>query len=262
MSGLLRRLANRARSGRGRAVHAMARMPYAPPPLLHESEMRRSVKVPTPPRESESVTPIIATPATPDPSHVPEPVDEQDHRKSQPPQPVKPIIGHDPPRNHPPRPVESIDVPSEATADQQATGEQGETEPERPIPTNKDRVPDEIVPPEYRERFVMIINDAEALPAETVPNEIVTEFPPLKASMKSRGKGPGPTNGQRKHIRGRLPKASPANDHEPDEVHVHIGRIEVTAITEKAPPKPIRRAEREPMSLEEYLEKRRQGRST
>jgi hypothetical protein len=42
----------------------------------------------------------------------------------------------------------------------------------------------------------------------------------------------------------------------PSEVHVHIDRVEVTAVREAPPPQPPRPERRKPMSLDEYLSKR------
>jgi len=50
--------------------------------------------------------------------------------------------------------------------------------------------------------------------------------------------------------------AARASAHEPSEVHVHIGRIEVTAVHEAPPAREKKRAARQPMSLEAYLAKR------
>ncbi len=50
--------------------------------------------------------------------------------------------------------------------------------------------------------------------------------------------------------------AARASVHEPAEVHVHIGRIEVTAVHEAPPTREEKRAARQPMSLEAYLAKR------
>lgn len=41
------------------------------------------------------------------------------------------------------------------------------------------------------------------------------------------------------------------------EVHIHIGRIEVTALQEAPPPKPVTRERAQPMSLETYLDRRK-----
>jgi len=46
---------------------------------------------------------------------------------------------------------------------------------------------------------------------------------------------------------------------ESTEVHVHIGRIEVTAVPESSPTRPARRPRREPMSLDDYLAQRQRG---
>jgi hypothetical protein len=47
---------------------------------------------------------------------------------------------------------------------------------------------------------------------------------------------------------------------ETTEVHVHIGRIEVTAMHEPAPAKPAAARRPAPMSLDDYLAKRHGGR--
>ncbi|QID17622.1 hypothetical protein G3580_08175 [Nitrogeniibacter mangrovi] len=46
---------------------------------------------------------------------------------------------------------------------------------------------------------------------------------------------------------------------EPNEVHVHIGRIEVTAVQEAAAPKARPKRGQAPMSLDDYLARRRRG---
>jgi hypothetical protein len=43
---------------------------------------------------------------------------------------------------------------------------------------------------------------------------------------------------------------------EPSEVHIHIGRIEVTAVHEAAPPRRLPAPRPSPMSLDAYLAKR------
>ncbi len=45
----------------------------------------------------------------------------------------------------------------------------------------------------------------------------------------------------------------------PNEVHVHIGRIEVTAVQESPQPKPRQKRGQAPLSLDDYLAKRRGG---
>ena len=53
------------------------------------------------------------------------------------------------------------------------------------------------------------------------------------------------------------PDRRPAGD-PPTDVHVHIGRIEVTAVQDAAAPKPTARHGRPPMSLDDYLARRQQ----
>ncbi len=50
-----------------------------------------------------------------------------------------------------------------------------------------------------------------------------------------------------------------AASNSPNEVHVHIGRIEVIALQPEAAPKPKPRAARQPMSLADYLDRGRQN---
>lgn len=67
----------------------------------------------------------------------------------------------------------------------------------------------------------------------------------------------------------RLPGASSAFDARPqpgqagpaatDEIHIHIGRIEVTAVQEAAAPRSRERAATAPMSLQDYLDRRNRG---
>ena len=57
----------------------------------------------------------------------------------------------------------------------------------------------------------------------------------------------------------RQPLATPATAAEPTEVHVHIGRIEVTAITQPQPAKPAARQRTQPLSLDAYLARRKES---
>jgi hypothetical protein len=60
---------------------------------------------------------------------------------------------------------------------------------------------------------------------------------------------------------GRPPaRTSPSQTAAADEIHIHIGRIEVTAVHEPPTPASHRKPKgREPMSLDDYLAKRRQA---
>ena len=54
------------------------------------------------------------------------------------------------------------------------------------------------------------------------------------------------------------PSAGPAErQREPDEVHVHIGRIEITAVQPPAPAKRASRKGQAPLSLDDYLARRK-----
>ncbi|MGC2637822.1 MAG: hypothetical protein WA294_11635 [Acidobacteriaceae bacterium] len=54
-----------------------------------------------------------------------------------------------------------------------------------------------------------------------------------------------------------LPRAERAE--EPDEIQIHIGRIEVTAVPPPAAARPVTRPERRSVNLDEYLKQRRGG---
>lgn len=56
----------------------------------------------------------------------------------------------------------------------------------------------------------------------------------------------------------RQPLATPATASEPTEVHVHIGRIEVTAITQPQAQKRAARERSQPLSLDAYLARRKE----
>lgn len=54
-------------------------------------------------------------------------------------------------------------------------------------------------------------------------------------------------------------KTDPVSESEPTEIHVHIGRIEVTAVQEGPTKKPKASPGPKPMSLDEYLARRKRG---
>jgi len=66
---------------------------------------------------------------------------------------------------------------------------------------------------------------------------------------------------------GTIPTQNPAGlsdsaaSQEPNEVHVHIGRIEVTATTQAAPSGPKTRESTPPLSLDDYLARRQREQS-
>jgi hypothetical protein len=83
------------------------------------------------------------------------------------------------------------------------------------------------------------------------PNPLIPAFRPRATSTPSAQQRPGPqaSSGQIDHT------AVTA----PDEIHVHIGRIEVTAVQEAPKPKAREQRGQAPMSLDDYLAKRQRG---
>lgn len=75
---------------------------------------------------------------------------------------------------------------------------------------------------------------------------------PLPATLLS----PRPVTGRPLTVSA-APTTAAAPSQQPDEVHIHIGRIEVTAVQESASSKRETRKGRAPLSLDDYLSKRK-----
>lgn len=97
---------------------------------------------------------------------------------------------------------------------------------------------------------------ASAIGADTDAHALAPLFAAQSGSHKPPGASAATSAGGQPTLSNRLPEAQP-RDRVPNEVHVHIGRIEVTALPEAPAAKPRARG-RQPMSLDEYLA-RRQG---
>jgi len=83
------------------------------------------------------------------------------------------------------------------------------------------------------------------------PTPLIPAFRPQATSTPSAQQRPGPqaSSGLTGH----------AAETAPDEIHVHIGRIEVTAVQEAPKPKARAQHGQAPMSLDDYLAKRQRG---
>lgn len=270
MSGLFTRLANQAR-GRAATLHAPARLPFAPAPEALE-------KTPDPPHEqpvsdeaNDAPAPLVATPATALARPELAPVDDASGlvRSTQ-----SPAI-HDPSITHTPQPASA--AAAEAPDDTVNT-------PDNTTPTARhaDRRPARQTDTLKTAQTQTAHRDAAAAPmASTKPEDAPDDHTPTTSARRDRAAvtttamrfefdpptpllparhpaaatqppGPAPSS----------PRAARESTERLPDVHVHIGRIEVTAVPE-APPKPRAkpRTGRAPMSLDEYIA-RRERRST
>lgn len=250
MSGLLRRLARHAQSASRPTIHAMARLPYMPAPALlpvDDADVRAPTMAPTaapamsPPPASAEPAPAAPAPQsmpTPQPATVRNPIHRAaiDDRGAEArlASPVSqadrlpPALMPAAPTDRPADPATSPVVPDAEHATERA----GAAAP-TPLYGHPQATPQPQPPPATRPA----IHDARALPDALLP----PSPPPARATTAAVGAHP----------------PAPAAD-TPTEVHVHIGRIEVTAVHAPAAPRPAARSGRAPMSLDEYLA-RRQG---
>lgn len=81
------------------------------------------------------------------------------------------------------------------------------------------------------------------------PPQTARVTPDVPEPLLPRHSQPGPVTASL------APASAPVR--EPDEVHIHIGRIEVTAIHEPAPRPREARKGQPPLSLDDYLTKRK-----
>lgn len=102
--------------------------------------------------------------------------------------------------------------------------------------------------------FLSPASDTHAMPAPLFAAG--TDSHPPRGAFAGTISGPGQQPPNRQSLSARLPDTR-SPDSAPNEVHVHIGRIEVTALQDAPAAKPRTRG-RQPMSLDEYLA-RRQG---
>jgi hypothetical protein len=99
-------------------------------------------------------------------------------------------------------------------------------------------------------------DDHQPLAAQTTLENIIPETRPQTNAPEPLLASPATTAAVNRVTVERVPALPVAA---PGEVHVHIGRIEVTALAPAAAPKAKRPAARQPMSLDDYLARRGQG---
>ena len=255
MSGLFRRLARQAAGSRPATVHAMARLPFhAPPALVAPDEGGAPMPLARAPAADPAPTPPSATAARS--THPAAPARSRHRGHAEPVSPVAPAI--DTPSADTPAPLVALcdDEPSPPA------------EPARPRPRQADT---DIHGPAAPAAAATVAVAASA-PAWRV------EVPPAAAGRAPReptadAAGPGafpeallppqaaaaPPAAQAARPANPPSPVRPAPAAEPTEVHVHIGRIEVTAVQAPAPSRRPARGGQAPMSLDAYLAKRQRS---
>lgn len=269
MAGLIRRLARDAVSPTRPTIHAMARLPYMPPPALLPIEEAGAPAAAVMPG-AMSPTPAAADHATsavppPGASSGPQSAVADDASRSaidsdlsdepgigpsldaRPPSSSRPSSVHPPSRPADPLPAALMPAsparrptPPGASAGTPEAAEKTTSTSARgtlsfafePAPTSaapQAHAPD---PPATR-----------SANARTLPDALL---PPFRQGAHSTLSSPAAASTQH----------TPAATESTTEVHVHIGRIEVTAMQPPATPRPAARTGRPPMSLDEYLARR------
>lgn len=248
MSGFLRRLARQA-MGTGGSVRSAARLPYAPPPPLAEQagEAARS----SPPPLTRPAAPAQREPAG---EPVPRPAAGAGEADA-------PAREAEELRPAPPQRQGPIRAPAPELAGEPGQGDDGDTP--RPVEARRAR----------RSRDIAITGVALEPAPQDAGNDRIDGpapgdgqafpvaglhladplLPPQRARRPgSRGTGvPAP--------RAAIGSPRQASVEETTEVHVSIGRIEVTAVHEAPPAKPPPPRRAGPMTLAEYLARRQRG---
>lgn len=245
MSGLFQRLAAQA-MGHGALVHSTARLPYAAAPtLLIEGEARESPATGPPPPDSEPIAArsVISTPS-------PTPTSGDVAGSPAPPSPLLPDAG---------RPAPRAQAEAEATPPRRLPVARSAPRMTPEPLVERARAQEPAGTPESRSGRMRDEADAPLVsePAPTgwsAPPEI--DRPRVAPALLPLRPSPPRARG----VAAPVSHTADARDRAGDEtrdIHVSIGRIEVTAVHEA--PAPKRRAVRasQPMTLEEYLGRRR-----
>ncbi|OGB94732.1 MAG: hypothetical protein A3G82_18955 [Burkholderiales bacterium RIFCSPLOWO2_12_FULL_67_210] len=260
MTGFLQRLAQRA-NGTARSVRAAPGTRFAPEPLGPHTPLQDDTPAPEPTTPFQPVDTTASTPPGASPGGVPDPVFAL---ADAPRQPVLHV-----PRRVQSTPTAQAPAPLLAPADEAGAAPTSARAPRANAPTSNPPTPDPVdkalaarsVPPATGEPAAP---RPDATPITTSPGSS-TEAPPVWDQVEPLL---SPV------IRVRRPATADAHPLEPQrpgrgsrveettEVHVSIGRIEVTAIHEPAAPTQRPAARRKaPVSLDEYLARRQGGRS-
>ncbi|MBS0466384.1 MAG: hypothetical protein JSS31_02265 [Proteobacteria bacterium] len=252
MSGLLQRLAARA-TGNAWALQSDARLPFATVPGMPDMPETQGVE-PLAPVEPLELPAFLGTPKTREGAAMP--------------QPVPPLAATG--VQEPTAQAARIQARQMAEAVASTTAPKGQPIPVA-LPPLQEQHPE---PPRLHDKMQPEI---PAMAHATVPRlaplvptveagETHGDPPPLltagqmrsaAAARPQQGLAPHPAAPHAPHALTPLQQAAPPAA-EPAEVHIHIGRIEVTAITQPQAPRRAARETPEPLSLDAYLARRKE----
>ena len=252
MTGFLQRLAQRA-NGSARTVRAASGARFAPEPLGHSTPMQQDAPAPDARTPSEPAGSTTGTPLGASPDRFPDPVFAPTDARRQ--------RAAEPPRRGQNATTASVPAPllaptGEAAAARAARAKTSMSNPDTPDTADETRA-------------VRRANPVTSTPATPKPD--TTSSTPPSNSEPPAWRQVEPLLAPAIRVRWPASAALPPLSHRPSqggpadtttEVHVSIGRIEVTAIHEPAAPAQRPAARRKaPVSLDEYLARRQGGRS-
>ncbi len=254
MSGLFRRLARQATGQPQATVHAMARLPFqAPPELLPTQDGAAPLMAPADGvQSSRGGVPVVSAPAAATQAAL--------HHATPGAESVAPTSLQIPPLVHTPLPAaDSAVAPKTASRPRASAPVADQGQPgldplaadihgaERPVGAS---LPERLLDPVAAATFERTSHPAGTQDAAGVKPPSAVPDPLLPTQTT-------PAAARRSEPASATATARVAA--EPTEVHVHIGRIEVTAVQAPAPAKRPARSGQAPMSLDAYLAKRQRS---
>ena len=129
-----------------------------------------------------------------------------------------------------------------------------------PAVPSRDRNEASVAEMEFTQLIGMPANATHPDPEKAGPPQPLIEMeriPPESSSLRAIPAAIRPQSAGVPRPAGPLPRAERAD--EPDEIRIHIGRIEVTAVPPPVAARPAIRPERRSVNLDEYLKQRRGG---
>lgn len=277
MSGLFRRLARQA-SGQAARLHAPARLPFYAAPAATEALDPAEAPSPT-----EAPPPAAVLPTRPRPTPMPATLESPDDgagggpppswsRDDADASPAFTLRCDDDPQEAPPQPANAAPAhrstrrPGASASLQKGPAPIAPRRPaETPPRTAAPLAPAPGLAPRTADRVANRPVDRTAAtgaldtaaPFEAPPTLLPSPSPPRPGATRSAADAASP----RSPAADRTAAQARATAEGPNEVHVHIGRIDVTAVQQPAPTPRAEKRGPTPMSLDEYLARRQRGSS-
>ncbi|WP_287964487.1 hypothetical protein [Diaphorobacter sp.] len=244
MNGLLQRLAARA-TGSAWTVRSDARLPFAGAPGIVQAQAVEPSEPAAAPRPAQA----SAGPAAIAQQAVP-PAAEPAHGASPPAARTRQMAAAQDSATTAPRPEQKPAAAIHAEAD--PAGPPGLDDMAHTTETVAAPTAARHIPPAHAQGPAAHADPAPLLPAGKAPEAAPT--PHVRAAAAH----PGTPRAPHALPPPWTPSPTQAAPAEPAEVHVHIGRIEVTAIAQPQPPRRAARERAQPLSLDAYLARRKE----